>query len=367
MADSIDYDYDYEQKEVDRGKDAPISAPIPSRPILMMIRTLILLTLSLVLGCRGDRDDALPSADRFDGSDPQAIAVQLQLNWFPDVQHGGYYAALVHGFYEQQGLQVTIRPGGPGVPVVTQVASGRVPFGVAGAENVLLGWPQQAQTIGLMAPLQHSPRCIMVHEQSGIRSFDQLENVTLAISSSSLFSLFIQKRVPLAGVRVVPYSGNVAPFLLDQHYAQQAFVFSEPLVARAQGSRPHVLMVSDLGYNPYTSVLITRPKMIEDHPELVSRMVRASIQGWTQYLADPDPTNRYLAEWNRDMDAEILRSGVAALQDLCRMDQPTAQPFGQMTLDRWQTLHDQLVEVQALQPGAVDPNDVFTIDFLPSE
>ncbi len=367
MADSIDYDYDYEQKEVDSGNDAPISSTIPSRPIFMMIRTSILLTLILALGCQGDRGDALTSADRSHGSDPQAIAVQLQLNWFPDVQHGGYYAALVHGFYEQQGLQVTIRPGGPGVPVVTQVASGRVPFGVAGAENVLLGWPQQAQTIGLMAPLQHSPRCIMVHEQSGIRSFDQLQNVTLAISSSSLFSLFIQKRVPLAGVRVVPYSGNVAPFLLDRQHAQQAFVFSEPLVARAQGSRPHVLMVSDLGYNPYTSVLITRPKMIEDHPELVARMVRASIQGWTQYLADPDPTNRYLAERNRDMDAEILRSGVAALQALCRMDHPTAQPFGQMTLDRWQTLHDQLVEVQALQPNSVDPNAVFTIDFLPSE
>ena len=367
MADSIDYDYDYEQKEVDSGNDAPISSPFPSRPIFMMIRTSILLTLILALGCQGDRGDALTSADRSHGSDPQAIAVQLQLNWFPDVQHGGYYAALVHGFYEQQGLQVTIRPGGPGVPVVTQVASGRVPFGVAGAENVLLGWPQQAQTIGLMAPLQHSPRCIMVHEQSGIRSFDQLENVTLAISSSSLFSLFIQKRVPLAGVRVVPYSGNVAPFLLDRQHAQQAFVFSEPLVARAQGSRPHVLMVSDLGYNPYTSVLITRPKMIEDHPELVARMVRASIQGWTQYLADPDPTNRYLAERNRDMDAEILRSGEAALQALCRMDHPTAQPFGQMTLDRWQTLHDQLVEVQALQPNSVDPNAVFTIDFLSSE
>lgn len=333
----------------------------------MMIRTSILLTLILVVGCRADRDGSLASADGSRDRDPTAIAVQLQLNWFPDVQHGGYYAALVHGFYEQQGLQVTIRPGGPGVPVVTQVASGRVPFGVAGAENVLLGWPQQAQTIGLMAPLQHSPRCIMVHEQSGIRSLEQLENVTLAISSSSLFSLFIQKRLPLDGVRIVPYSGNVAPFLLDQRYAQQAFVFSEPLVAAAQGSRPHVLMVSELGYNPYASVLITRPKTLEDQPDLVARMVRASVQGWMQYLADPEPTNRYMAQGNRDTDLETLRSGVAAMQDLCRMDRPEDQILGQMTLERWQTLHDQLIEVQALEPGAVDPAAVFTNHFLQAD
>jgi len=332
-----------------------------------MIRVSIVLPLILIVGCRADRDDALTSADGSRSSGTQAIAVQLQLNWFPDVQHGGYYAALVHGFYEQQGLQVTIRPGGPGVPVVTQVASGRVPFGVAGAENVLLGWPQQAQTVGLMAPLQHSPRCIMVHEQSGIRSLDQLENVTLAISSSSLFSLYLQQRLPLDGVRIVPYSGNVAPFLLDQRYAQQAFVFSEPLVAAAQGSRPHALMVSDLGYNPYASVLIARPRMLEDHPDVVARMVRASIQGWTKYLADPEPTNRYLAERNRDVDPEILRSGVTAMQDLCRMDRPDEQIFGQMTLDRWQALHDQLIEVQALEPDAVDPAAVFTNDFLPAD
>jgi NitT/TauT family transport system substrate-binding protein len=330
----------------------------------MWIRILLLLGLMLIPGCQGDRDVHRAVLDD-GGSEQPLVAVQLQLNWFPDVQHGGYYAALVHGFYQQQGLSVTIRPGGPGVPVVAQVASGRAAFGVAGAENVLLGWPQQARTVGLMAPLQHSPRCIMVHEQSGIQRFDQLQNVTLAMSSSSLFSLFLQKRLPLEGVRVVPYSGNVAPFLLDRDYAQQAFVFSEPFVARSQGSQPRLLMVSELGYNPYTSVLLTGPKMIESQPDLVARMVRASVQGWLHYLHDPDPTNRYLAELNREMDSEILRFGVLALRELCLDDQVASENFGQMTRDRWQTLHDQLVEVDALPADTVDPKAVFTNAFLP--
>jgi NitT/TauT family transport system substrate-binding protein len=339
---------------------------ISAQPLSMFIRISILLSLILFAGCQGDPDDHRPVAAGRDGGDSASIAVQLQLNWFPDVQHGGYYAALVHGFYEQQGLKVSIRPGGPGVPVVAQVASGRAAFGVAGAENVLLGWPQQAPTIGLMAPMQHSPRCIMVHEQSGIRSFDQLEDLTLAMSSSSLFSVFLQKRLPLKNVRIVPYSGNVAPFLLDRRYAQQAFVFSEPIVARSQGSQPHVLMVSDLGYDPYASVLITRPQMIENQPDVVAKMVRASIQGWQQYLDDPEPTNRYLAELNREMDSEVLRSGVGAMVDLCLDESVTSENFGQMTLDRWRALHDQLIEVNALSPDAVDPQSVFTTAFLPT-
>ena len=40
--------------------------------------------------------------------------LQLQLNWIPDAQHGGFYAALVEGFYEEEGLHVKIVPGGPG-------------------------------------------------------------------------------------------------------------------------------------------------------------------------------------------------------------------------------------------------------------
>jgi NitT/TauT family transport system substrate-binding protein len=331
----------------------------------MSPRHLMLPLLILALGCQGDSDGDRAASGVRPSAASSLTAVDLQLNWFPEVEHGGYYAALVHGLYEQQGLKVTIRPGGPGVPVVAQVASGRAAFGVAGAENVLLGWPQQAHTVGLMAPLQHSPRCIMVHEESGIRSFDQLENLTLAMSSSSMFSLFLQKRVPLKGVRVVPYSGSVAPFLLDRNLAQQAYVFSEPFVARKQGGKPHVLMVSDLGFDPYASVLITRPTMIETDPETVAKMVRASVQGWLRYLDAPDETNRYIAGLNREMDAEVLGFGAAELRGLCLDDQVNARNFGRMTLDRWQTLHDQLVEVEALSTGAVDPSTVFTTDFLP--
>ena len=39
----------------------------------------------------------------------------LQLNWFPEAEHGGYYAALVRGYYRDAGLDVKILPGGPNI------------------------------------------------------------------------------------------------------------------------------------------------------------------------------------------------------------------------------------------------------------
>src|SRR5690348_8486856 len=55
-------------------------------------------------------------------ADPTLTAVTLQLNWFPEAEHGGYFAALVHGYYREAGLNVRILPGGADTPVVQQVA-----------------------------------------------------------------------------------------------------------------------------------------------------------------------------------------------------------------------------------------------------
>src|SRR5690348_16914722 len=90
-------------------------------------------------------------------ADEDLIPVTLQLNWFPEAEHGGYYAALVHGYYRDAGLDVKILPGEPNSPVVQQVARGMVDFGVVNADNIIFGRAQQAPIVAVMAPLQISP------------------------------------------------------------------------------------------------------------------------------------------------------------------------------------------------------------------
>jgi len=312
--------------------------------------------LAALAGCSAATDRENTTGER--------VRVDLLLNWFPEAEHGGYYAALAHGFYEQEGLQVRIVPGGPGVPVLSQVASGRAAFGVSNADTVLLGWAQQAQTVAVFAPLQISPRCIMVHEESGIQRLAELRNITLAMNPSSTFSLYIQKKLPLPGVKIVPYSGNVAPFVLDRQMAQQAYTFSEPYVARQRGSKPRCLLVSDLGFNPYTSLLITGRATLNARPEIVRKMVSASVRGWRHYLRDPAAANRLLRGQNDEMSWELLDYGAEQLRPLCVTDEVPLERIGQMMLPRWQTLLDQLVEVDAIASGAVQPQAAFSLEFL---
>jgi len=297
------------------------------------------------------------------GSDKTEVT--LALNWYPEAEHGGYYAALKHGFYDEAGLDVTIVPGGPGAPVIQEVATGKATFGVATADRALLGRAQGADVVAVMAPLQNSPRCIIVHEASGIAGFEQLENLTLAISTAGPWALFLQKQLPLKNVDVVPYPGNVAEFLINDKYAQQGYVFSEPFVAEKAGGDPRCLMVSDLGFNPYTSILIVQGDTIRSDPEVVEKMVQASIRGWQKYLTEPEETNAYIHEQNPEMDLDILAYGARAMKPLCITDTTPLEQLGTMTADRWQTLAEQMVEVEVIESGAVDPGEAFTTQFLP--
>jgi len=310
-------------------------------------------------GCGRGKTVAAQSAD----GKPAGVHVRLFLNWYPEAEHGGYYAALVHGFYRDAGLDVEIVKGGPSAPVVPQVDGGRMEFGIANADGLLLARAEEAQVVALMAPLQISPRCIMVHEASGISDFAGLKNMTLAMNPQP-FSSFLQKHVALEKVTIVPYQGSVAQFLTDKNFGQQGYVFSEPFVARQQGGDPKTLLVADLGFNPYTSVLFTSEKYLGQHEDVVASMVAASVKGWRHYLEHPEETNQHIHKINPEMSLEAMAFGVKALEPLANDEVAREQGIGTMSLKRWQTLERQLEELGLIKPALVDASKAFTAKFL---
>ncbi len=330
-----------------------------------------ILAICALAGCSGSdatgpkigTDAASSSANQ----QSETVHVELALNWFPEAEHGGYFAALVHGYYREAGLDVKILPGAASSAVLQRVARNQVAFGVENADRILLGRAQQADVIALLAPIQKSPRGIMVHAESGFAKIADISDVTLAVNSGASWVQYLKARVPLSNVRFVPYSGSVAQFLVDQKYAQQAYVFSEPYVAREKGADANCLLMADTGYNPYTSVLLTSRETLTKQPEVVAKFVAASLKGWQTYLERPEETNRYLHEVNPEMTLGILEYGIKSLRPLCLDGLPGPSAIGRMTPDRWQTLAGQLVEVGALKADVVDPRAAFTTQFLPEQ
>ncbi|MCB9496793.1 MAG: ABC transporter substrate-binding protein [Fibrobacteria bacterium] len=292
-------------------------------------------------------------------------ATTIALNWFPEAEHAGFFAAQAANLYADAGVEVKLLPGGPGAPVLQQVATGRVDFGVSNADEVLIARSQGVPVVAVLAPIQTSPRVIMVHQGSGIRKLSDLRNLTLAIEPQAPFANFLKRKLPLEGVRFVPYGGSVAPFVADSTFAQQAYGISEPFVAQQKGAKPVNLLVSDLGYNPYTSVLVVSEKTLKERPDLVKKVVRASQQGWGRYLQHPEAANAAIRAVNSQVDLPVLQFGHQELLKLCRNADTDSLGLGIMTAARWDDLAAQLVEMGVIPKGKVDPSKAWSRAFLP--
>ena len=319
----------------------------------------LLSCLFFIAACNSDKHQ---SESTTTASHPK---VQLALNWFPEAEHGGFYAADVHGYYKEQGVEIEILGGGPDAPVIQRVATGAVAFGVTNADDILYARAQQTPIVALMAPYQINPRCIMVHASSGIDQISEISNITLAMSQRPAFAHYLRWKYPFTGVKIVPYPGNVTQFLLDKKFAQQGYVFSEPFVARSKGGDPRALLVADIGFNPYASVLIATEETIASNRQLVESVVRASINGWKTYLTDPQDTNSRINSLNPEMGLDILAYGAEASRELV-LD-PVAQEsgLGTMSSGRWQELLGQMVDAKLIKKGTVDIQTAFTTNFIP--
>jgi len=290
--------------------------------------------------------------------------VTLQADWYPQPEHGGYYNALVKGYYKDEGLDVSIQPGGPYASVGQQVASGSAQFGMAGSDTTLEAVSDGQPVVAVMATLQRNPQGIMVRKDSPIQTFSDLNGHAVALKTGETWFRYIERKYQLSNVREVPAMMNVANFVADPQYIQQAFATSEPFFAHQAGVETRVLLISDAGYNPYRAV-ITTTSYVQQHPEIIAKFVRASIKGWREYLSDPGAANTEIAKLNPALNPEWMQFTWQKLRDghFVAGDDPSGAQLGQMDPQRWATMYEQLIDLKVIGKP-FDPTTAYTLQFL---
>ena len=119
--------------------------------------------------------------------------VNVQLDWVPEPEHGGLYQALARGFYREEGLEVILVPGGPGAQVMPSVATGKADIAQADSTTTLL---QQAEGVPLLqfaAVFQDAPLGILVHADSKVQTFADLQGKTIIARPEWAFLRFLEK------------------------------------------------------------------------------------------------------------------------------------------------------------------------------
>jgi NitT/TauT family transport system substrate-binding protein len=290
--------------------------------------------------------------------------VTLQADWYPQPEHGGFYTALVKGFYKDEGLEVSIQPGSQYLDTNQQVAVGAAQFGMGSSDHTLESVADGQPLVAVAATMQRDPQGIMVRKDSPVQSFVDLEGHTVAIKPGSTWFQYLIKRYRWKSVREIPATMSVANFVADPQYIQQAFATSEPFFARQAGVETRVLLTSDAGYNPYRVMFTTRG-FLSQHPDVVAKFVRASIKGWREYMKDPAAAHAVIAKLNPALSPDWMNFTWRALRDggFVAGDDASGAQIGQMNSQRWTMMYQQLLDIKVID-RPFDPATAYTLEFV---
>jgi NitT/TauT family transport system substrate-binding protein len=293
------------------------------------------------------------------------VHVKFQADWYPQPEHGGFYDALAKGYYKQEGLDVTILPGGPYANTEAQIASGGIQFGMQSSDHILEAIANSGEPLlAIGATMQRDPQGIMVHAESPVKSWSDLNGHTVALRAGSTWWQFLVAQYHLDSVHEIPLTYSVANFVRDPNYIQQCFLTSEPYFAERAGAPTRVLLNSDAGYDPYR-VFFTSTGYAHDHPDIVAKFTRASLRGWRDYMQDPTVANKLIESLNPAMSRDWAAYSYAALKkgNFITGDDPSGAQLGQFDPARWRKMYQQLRALHVLNQE-IDPTTAYTTQFL---
>lgn len=294
-----------------------------------------------------------------------ADKITLLTSWFAQAEHGGFYEAKANHLYEKADLDVTIKMGGPQVNGMQLLLAGEADAILGYDIQVLKTLESNAPVVTVAASFQSDLQGMMTHEN--VASLADLKDKTILVATSGRTSWWpwMQAKYKYTNEQSKAYTFNLQPFFADPNVVQQAYPSSEPYQAKEKGVPVKFFLFAKDGYPPYGTTIVTTRDFAAKHPDALARFVKASMQGWKDYLADPAPGNSLIKIDNPKMSDGQLAFGLEQLKTLNVIGEGDAATdgIGTMTEARWKATYDYLVGAGLLKPE-VDWKAAYTTKFV---
>jgi putative hydroxymethylpyrimidine transport system substrate-binding protein len=286
----------------------------------------------LAVGC-GEKKDVLgPSGSR---------QLELMLDYFPNADHAGIYAAQANGDFEEAGLDVEIRqPPDPSAPI-KQVAAGRVDLAISYEPEVLRARDQGLSVVSVAAIVQKPLTSIISLPRAKIRRPADLKGKTVGTAGidyqhAYLETVLREAGVPAASVKERNVGFSLTPALLTGRVdaVLGAFWNYEGIELKLRGKKPQIIRIEDAGVPSYNElVLVANEDALERDGDKIRAFIGAVSRGTRALRRDPRGAIDGLLEANPDLDPKLQAAVVD--QTLPLFFPPENRPFGWQDPEQW--------------------------------
>ena len=238
--------------------------------------------------------------------------VTLQLKWKTQFQFAGYYAALEQGFYQQEGLDVTIQPLKSSRDVIHHVASGDIDYAIGGS-GILAHYANGAKIKALAAIFQHDALVFITQQSSNIISPYEMEGKRIMFDGitgddAPLQAMLRDANISPDSYELVEPDFGYQKLLNGQIDVMSAYITNQPFELKEQGVAINIINPQNYGFDFYGDILYTSQLEIDNNPGRAERFRRASLKGWEYALAHPEELVQLLKnKYNSSLSIDALR------------------------------------------------------------
>ena len=296
------------------------------------ILVLILVILLGVAACAGNtQSETSAPANTASSSENQGLReVTLGLGFVPNVQFAPFYVAQQKGYYADEGLAVELEHGFEN-DFVTLTAQGERDFAVASGDQVILAQAQGLPVTYVMKWYQRYPVALMLGPEHSVSKLSEVAGKKVGLPG--LFGAsFIGWKALVHSAGIDETAVDVQEIGFTQAAAVQqgavdgamVYIANEPIQLRNQGLNVSVIEVSDY-IDLVSNGLVVGDKLMNEEPELVQKVVRATLRGLEETISNPDEAfamARQIIPEITDEEAPTQRQVLDASISLWRTDTP---------------------------------------------
>jgi putative hydroxymethylpyrimidine transport system substrate-binding protein len=320
--------------------------------------------VTLALGC-GEKEEKART--------PRAAPFDLVLDFFPNADHVGIYAAIARGEFRRVGLDVRPRaPSDPTAPLKL-LAAGRADLAISYEPEVLLARDRGLRLVSVGAIVQRPLTSIIALGSARIRGVPDLREKKVGTAGIPYQSQYLRTILQRANVNPnsvdqIDVGFNLVPAMLSRRVDATlgGFWNYEGVQLRLRKRRPTVIPVDRAGIPTYNElVLVARQEDLDSEGGRVRRFLRGLTRGYQAARRDPAGAVDQLVAANRDLDRRLQLASVRATLPVFFPADPR-RPFGYQDPARWNRYGRWMLDNELLRN---DPRAAraMTNEFLPGQ